>query len=78
MKIPGWVANQPARAGSKRDTMTTRGSGNLEARNFAKGAGNNAQLKSAVEFTQRVRQRDIIHHAHKRMDKLIDQFSKAA
>jgi hypothetical protein len=79
VNIPHFVDRHIASLlGNKKDTMSVRGSGDLEARNFAPGAGNNPHLKRAVEFTQRLRQRDISVHAEKRMDKLIEQFNKAA
>jgi len=78
MKIPSWVSAQAQKLGDKTDAMKPSGNGFIEARNYAPGAGNNKSLKRWVALTWRTRQRDIEKHADKRVDKIINQFNKAA
>jgi len=77
-RAPPWVMAQSKQMGDFTDLMRPSGSGFIEARNFAPGADNNRSIQRWAAFTGRTRDRDISKNAEKRLDKIIDQFNKAA
>ena len=75
VKAPEFVRRHGSKYGTHRDTMSWGGSGDMVSSNQITWAGKSRYLKNWIEFTERVRRRDIQNQARKRVDRLVQRFN---